>query len=62
MHEFGMKNNRRPKLTRLENVKGSSCENHLTIRLRARVFYEQIVNEEQLSLVENVYVTTVVKL
>ena len=26
---------------------------YLTIRLRARVFYEQIVNEAQLSLVEN---------
>ena len=26
---------------------------NLTIRLRARVFYEQIVNEAQLSLVEN---------
>ena len=33
-----------------------STENYLTIRLRARVFYEQIVNEAQpswLSLVEN---------
>ena len=26
---------------------------YLTIRLRTRVFYEQIVNEAQLSLVEN---------
>ena len=26
---------------------------YLTIRLRARVFYAQIVNEAQLSLVEN---------
>ena len=26
---------------------------YLTIRLRARVFYEQIVNDAQLSLVEN---------
>ena len=39
----------------LENEELCNCD-YLTIRLRARVFYEQIVNEAQpswLSLVEN---------
>ena len=40
-------------LDNLQRTPLAKSEFYLTIRLRARVFYEQIVNEAQLSLVEN---------